>query len=110
MARELGRVVLLIDVSIPAPDVHAFGELACDVDGVVGALRVDDDQLIGPRDGSPGFGDDFCFVFRDDYHGDWRHVDRQHPILVVTSRSTWTKTRRSRDSEKPGPIWRGTSC
>ena len=50
VARERRRVVLLRDVAGPLADDDAIGVPPRDRDGVVGALRVDDDDLVGPGD------------------------------------------------------------
>ena len=66
-------MVLLIDVAGPRPDVHAVGELPGDGDRVVGALRVDDDDLVGPGERGQRVGDRVGLVLRDDGGGDGRH-------------------------------------
>ncbi len=66
-------MVLLIDVAGPRAHVHAIGELARDRDGVVRALRIDDDDLVGPGEGLQRVGDRVGFVLRDDDGGDGRH-------------------------------------
>ena len=51
VAGLLGGEILLRDVAGPRPHDHLVGELPRNRDGVVGALAVDDDDLVGPREG-----------------------------------------------------------
>src|SRR5262245_15794118 len=66
-------MVLLLDVPLPGPDVHTFREPARDRNGVVRAFRIDDDDLIGPREGCQRVGNRFGLVLRDDDGGHGRH-------------------------------------
>ena len=59
-------MILLVDVSVPGSHVHTIGELARDCDRVVGAFRIDDDNLVGPGNGLQCVGNRVGLVLRDD--------------------------------------------
>jgi hypothetical protein len=59
-------MILLVDITLPGSHVHAIRKLAGNRDGVIRALRVDDDDLVGPGERLQRVGDRVGFVFGDD--------------------------------------------
>ena len=73
VGRQARGVIFLLDVAVPRPHVDAIGEPARDRHGVVGAFRIDDDDLVGPGERRQRVGDGVGFVLRDDDGGNGRH-------------------------------------
>ena len=74
--------VLLCSVTGPIPDEHAIRVLSGDGQRVVGAPRINHDELVGPGGGLKRLADTLRFVFSDDRDRELRHSDNLQCTIV----------------------------
>src|SRR5262249_22156412 len=81
--RLLERELLLLAISRPVSDEHALRELPHDVERAVRRVRVDDDDLVAPRDALEAGADVVLLVVANDDRRDFGlaliHLRRQPP-------------------------------
>jgi hypothetical protein len=76
VARLFGGKIFLVDVARPRTNDHPIRIAPRDGDSVVGALRIDNDDFVGPADRFKRGGDVRGFVVGDDRDGQVVHRPR----------------------------------